>query len=438
VSESPRGGAPRANAPGTASAARAGGSRASARRAGAAPSLDPASCDSIVAERPAAPSWPQGFAASVASAAIKAPGRNDLALLVCERGASAAGVFTRNLVCAAPIHLSRQHLAETRGHASALLLNSGNANAATGQPGMSNAQACVDAVAGELEVATNSVLVNSTGVIGVQLPVERMVPAISRMARDAAPGSVEPFARAIMTTDTKPKWVEVPVGEARVVGVAKGAGMIHPDMATMIAVLATDAAIEPPALDRILREAVDRSFHRISIDGDTSTNDSVFALASGAAGKCSDASLGAAFILAARSLALMVVSDGEGFERAIRVRVRGAGGPGEALVVARTIAQSLLVRTAVTGGDPNWGRILAAAGRAGVHFDLDEARLVVGGVTLFERGAPAETPLADRERAFREPIVEISLDLGRGGPEEEFLSCGLTEAYVRLNADYTT
>ncbi len=387
---------------------------------------------------PAAPAWPQGFAAATAAASIKAPGRDDLALLVAERGATAAAVFTRNLVCAAPIHLSRRHLAETHGHASALLLNSGCANAATGQRGLANAQACVDAVAAELGVATSSVLVNSTGVIGVQLPVDRMLPAITRMARDAAPGSAEPFARAIMTTDTKPKWVEIPVGSARVVGVAKGAGMIHPDMATMIAVLATDAEASPTTLDRILREAVDRSFHRISIDGDTSTNDSVFAFASGAAGKHSDAALGAAFILAAKSLALMVVSDGEGFERAIRVRVRGAGGPGEAIVVARTIAQSLLVRTAVTGGDPNWGRILAAAGRAGVPFDLDEVRLVVGGVTLFERGAPAETPLADRERAFRQPIVEIELDLGRGGPEEEFLSCGLTESYVRLNADYTT
>lgn len=390
-------------------------------------------------DRRQAPSWPRGFASAVASASIKAPGRTDMALLVCERGASAAGVFTRNLVCAAPLHISRRHLVESRGRAHALLLNSGCANAATGHEGMTRAQACVDAVAGELGVDTHAVLVNSTGVIGVQLPVERMLPTIVPMGRDASPGSVEPFARAIMTTDTKPKWAEavLPSG-ARVVGVAKGAGMIHPDMATMIAVLTTDAEAEPAVLDRVLRAAVDRSFHRISIDGDTSTNDSVFAFASGDAGRIDVASLEAAFTTVAQELALMVVSDGEGFERAIRVRVRGAGTAAAALVVARTIAQSLLVRTAVTGGDPNWGRILAAAGRAGVHFDVDEVSLSVGGVALFEHGAPALTPLPERERVFRQPIVDISLDLGRGGPEEDFLSCGLTEAYVRLNADYTT
>jgi len=398
-----------------------------ARASGAAPAVS------------AAPVWPRGFAAATASAAIKAPGRDDMALLVCEHGAAAAGVFTRNLVCAAPVQLSRHHLSQSRGHASALLLNSGCANAATGPRGMANAQECVDAVAAALEVDASAVLVNSTGVIGVQLPVERMLPVISHLSRDAKAGSVEPFARAIMTTDTRPKWVEATInGGARVVGVAKGAGMIHPDMATMIAVLATDAEVEPPVLDRALRAAVDRSFHRISIDGDTSTNDSVFVLASGDAGPVDEAALTKALTAVSRELALMVVSDGEGFERAMRVRVRGAGGSPEAVTVARTIAQSLLVRTAVTGGDPNWGRILAAAGRAGVHFDLDEVRLTVGGVALFERGAPAETPLAERERVFRERVVEILLDLGRGGPEEEFLSCGLTEAYVRLNADYTT
>lgn len=361
-----------------------------------------------------------------------------MALLVCERSAAAAGVFTRNIICAAPVQLSRRHLAESRGRARALLLNSGCANAATGAEGLARAQACVDAVAGELGADPHEVLVNSTGVIGVQLPVERMLAAIVRMGREAVAGSVEPFARAIMTTDTRPKWVEAVAGRVRVVGVAKGAGMIHPDMATMIAVLTTDAEVDAPALDRVLREAVDRSFHRISIDGDTSTNDSVFALASGEAGPTDEHSLQMAFTQAARSLALAIVSDGEGFERAIRVRVRGAGGAESALTVARTIAQSLLVRTAVTGGDPNWGRILAAAGRAGVPFDVDQVRLEVGGVALFERGAPAMTPLAERERVFRQPIVEISLDLGHGGPEEEFLSCGLTEAYVRLNADYTT
>ena len=385
-----------------------------------------------------APAWPSGFTAATDAAAIKTAGRNDLAMVVCESGAVAAGMFTRNLVCAAPVQISRRHLSESRGHASALLLNSGCANAATGQRGLAHAQECVDTVAGALGVHPSSVLVNSTGVIGVQLPVGRMIPAIIRMCRSPKAGSVEPFARAIMTTDTRPKWAEAAAGSARVVGVAKGAGTIHPDMATMIAVLTTDAQVDAPTLDRVLRAAVDRSFHRISIDGDTSTNDSVFALASGDAGAVDEATLVSAFTQVAQELALMIVSDGEGFERAIRVRVRGAGDSATAVIVARPIPQSLLVRTAVTGGDPNWGRILAAAGRAGVHFDLDEVHLTVGGVALFANGAPAETPLADRERVFRERIVEIALDLGRGGPEEDFLSCGLTEAYVRLNADYTT
>ncbi|MBX3355594.1 MAG: bifunctional glutamate N-acetyltransferase/amino-acid acetyltransferase ArgJ [Phycisphaeraceae bacterium] len=414
---------------------------AKARSASAAPSSSavPASAEATTAESmAAAPQWPRGFAAATGSAAIKAPGRDDMALLVCERGATAAGVFTRNLVCAAPIRISRTHLSETRGHATALLLNSGNANAATGQRGLADAQECVDAVAAALEVDPSAVLVNSTGVIGVPLPLSRMVPVIGAMARKTASGSVEPMARAIMTTDTRPKWAEAAAGAARVVGIAKGAGMIHPDMATMIAVLVTDAAIDPLALDRALRAAVNHSFHRISIDGDTSTNDSVFALASGEAGPVDDALLTAAFTKVSQALALRIVSDGEGFERAIRVRVCGAGSSEAALQVARTIAQSLLVRTAVTGGDPNWGRILAAAGRAGVPFSPDEVRLEVGGVPLYCDGAPAPTPLAERERAFRETIVEILLDLGRGGPTEEFLSCGLTEAYVRLNSDYTT
>lgn len=390
------------------------------------------------------PSWPAGFVAATASAAIKKPGRTDMALLVCPGGAAAAGMFTRNQVCAAPVQLSRRHLAESRGHASALLLNSGCANAATGEQGMAAAVECTDAVAAALEVDPSSILVNSTGVIGVQLPLDRMLPRIPEMAAAAVAGPVEPFARAIMTTDTSPKMAaaEVPARNggraARVVGVAKGAGMIHPDMATMISVITTDAEVDPEALRGLLGRAVERSFHRVSIDGDTSTNDSVFALASGSAGPADPGALQAAFTEVARSLALQVVRDGEGYERGIHVRVTGAATAADALAVARTIAQSLLVRTAVTGGDPNWGRILAAAGRAGVPLAVDRVHLSVGGVDLFRDGAPSATPLAERERVFRGTMVEIRLDLGQGGQEEEYFSCGLTEAYVRLNAEYTT
>ncbi len=390
-----------------------------------------------------APMLPLGFAAATASAAIKKAGRDDMALLRCPSGATLAAVYTTNQVCAAPVQLSRRHLAESRGHCGALLVNSGCANAATGERGMAATIELADAVARACDVATVAVQANSTGVIGVQLPLERMLPQVAPMAARAAHGSIEAFARAIMTTDTYPKWASRTVEHAgrrtTVVGCCKGAGMIHPNMATMIGVLLTDAALAPAELDGHLRAGVERSFHRISIDGDTSTNDSVFALASGAAGDgFPPDALRAAFTEVARELALMVVKDGEGYERGIHVRVTGARTDADALTVAKTIASSLLVRCAVTGGDPNWGRILAAAGRAGVRIDIGDLDLTVGGVKLFTAGAPADTPLAAREEAFRRPMVEVHLDLGQGSGVDEFISCGLTKAYVELNADYTT
>ena len=393
-----------------------------------------------------APMLPDGFASATASAAIKKPGRDDMALLRCPAGATLAAVYTTNQVCAAPIQLSRRRLHESRGHCGALLVNSGNANAATGARGMANAIELTDAVARACDIAPEAVQSNSTGVIGVQLPMDRMMPEVPAMAARAAHGSIEPFARAIMTTDTYPKWsgrtVEHGGRTCTVVGCAKGAGMIHPNMATMIAVLMTDAPLAPAELEGHLRAAVDRSFHRISIDGDTSTNDSVFALASGAApapagGFPADA-LRAAFRDVARDLAMMIVRDGEGYERGIHVRVHGAPSDADALVVAKTVASSLLVRCAVTGGDPNWGRILAAAGRSGVRLDLDDLELSVGGVALFGAGSPADTPLAAREAAFRAPMVTVDLRIGDGPGSDEFISCGLTKAYVELNADYTT
>jgi glutamate N-acetyltransferase/amino-acid N-acetyltransferase len=389
---------------------------------------------------------PAGFATATASAAIKKPGRDDMALLRCPAGATLAAMYTTNQVCAAPVQLSRRRLRESRGHCGALLVNSGNANAATGERGLANAIELTDALARACDIAPEAVQSNSTGVIGVQLPLDRMLPQVAPMAARAAHGSIESFARAIMTTDTYPKWsartVEHGGRSCTVVGCTKGAGMIHPNMATMIAVLMTDAPLAPDELDGHLRAAVERSFHRISIDGDTSTNDSVFALASGAApapaGGFPAAAMRAAFQEVARDLALMIVRDGEGYERGIHVRVTGAPTDADALVVAKTIASSLLVRCAVTGGDPNWGRILAAAGRSGVRLDLDDLELSVGGVALFAAGAPADTPLAAREAAFRAPMVTVDLRIGAGAGTDEFISCGLTKAYVELNADYTT
>jgi glutamate N-acetyltransferase/amino-acid N-acetyltransferase len=396
--------------------------------------------------------WPRGFRASVGAAAIKKAGRDDLALLAMPGGATAAALFTRNLFAAAPIEVSRRHLKESRGHASALILNSGCANAATGPRGIANATECTDAVARAIGCAGESVLVNSTGVIGVQLPMERIIPELprvaARLATSADGGPLEPFARAIMTTDTKPKMaartIECGGSTVHVAGVAKGAGMIRPDMATMISVIATDAAIDGRTLDRILRHAADASFHRISIDGDTSTNDSVFAFASGVAGPCDEAALAQAFREVACELARMIVCDGEGFERSLRVRVIGAGNKHDALRVAETVASSLLVRTAITGGDPNWGRIIAAAGRAGVDFRANDLELRVGGILLFARGEPLSIDKHAVRAAFNGTHVEIEIALGvSSGADAEmnsddFLSCGLTTEYVRLNADYTT
>ena len=383
---------------------------------------------------------PAGFTCAGCACGLKKSGANDLGIIICEQGAAAAGVFTTNLVAAAPVQVSRRHLRANHGHANALLVNSGCANAATGPQGLANCESVVDSLAALLGVDREAVLVNSTGVIGVQLDSARIEAALESLVASASAADATTFARAIMTTDTRLKVVRRAVAgsSATVVGVAKGAGMIHPNMATMIAVLMTDAEIEPPQLDSALRHAVEGSFHRISVDGDTSTNDSVFALASGQAGAASLAELQAAFDSAARDLALMVVQDGEGFERGIEVQVTRASTAANALQLARTVAMSLLVRTAVTGGDPNWGRILAAAGRAGVAFDPDRINISANGVRLFGAGQPAQSTLEQRREAFNQSVVRIEIDLAQGTARDHFFSCGLTKRYVEINADYTT
>ena len=397
-----------------------------------------------------APAWPTGFRGAGMACGIKRTGAPDVALLVCDRPATAAAMFTRNLVAAAPVQLSRAHLAASGGTARALLVNSGCANAATGDEGMLRCAQTVRAAADLLGCPVEQVLVNSTGVIGVQLDADRIVGALPALADGRTAESCEPFARAIMTTDAAPKWASREVrctGEdgtaftARITGVAKGAGMIHPDMATMIAVVALDAQLDASTLQGMLRDAVERSFHRISVDGDTSTNDSVFALASGCAGVPSHDDIPAiarAVAEVAHELALMVVCDGEGAGPGIAVHVEGARSASDALALARTVATSLLVRTAVTGRDPNWGRILAALGRAGVPVDPALIEVRAGGITLFERGAPAAVPAEERAAAFAGDSVTIDVRVGDGPGRESFWSAGLTTRYVELNSAYTT
>ena len=391
-----------------------------------------------------APPLPKGFTTACVSAGIKTTGAPDLALIRCPAGAVAAAMFTTNRFAAAPVQASRRNLRDSRGHCSALLVNSGCANAATGPQGDADAERMIDAVAAACDCTPAAVLVNSTGVIGKRLPIDRIVDAVPALAAACREGSCEPFARGIMTTDTRPKTSTrtLPAargGEVRVTGMAKGAGMIHPNMATTIVAVTTDAEVSPAELDTMLRHAVDRSFHRISIDGDTSTNDSVFCLASGAAGPARDrAALQQALDQVLGDLARMVVQDGEGFTRGLEVHVRGAASAQDALAIARTVATSTLVRCAITGGDPNWGRIVAAAGRSGARLDPQSLVVRTGGLTLFEHGAPTSSEKAAAEKAFAQDTVVVELDVGLGGASDFFLSSGLTEAYVRLNADYTT
>lgn len=397
-----------------------------------------------------APAWPIGFRGAGLACGIKRSGAPDVALLVCDRPATAAAMFTRNLVAAAPVQVSRTHLASTGGVARALLVNSGCANAATGDEGLARCRRTVQAAADLLQCPLDQVLVNSTGVIGVQLEADRIVGTLPALEGALVADTCEPFARAIMTTDAAPKWASREVRcagadgtsfTARITGVAKGAGMIHPDMATMIAVLTLDARVDAPTLQGMLRAAVDRSFHRISVDGDTSTNDSVFALSSGCAGVPSHtdlAAIGHAMANVAHELALMVVCDGEGAGPGIAVHVEGARSASDALALARTVATSLLVRTAVTGRDPNWGRILAALGRAGVPVDPASIDVRAGGVTLFAQGAPTTVTSDERARAFSGDSVTLDIRVGDGPGRESFWSAGLTTRYVELNSAYTT
>ena len=422
--------------------------------------------------------WPLGFRAAGMSAGIKSNGAPDLAMLRMDDGAVAAAMFTTNLFAAAPVQISRDHLHNSRGHANVLIINSGCANAATGPHGYADAETIGDYVAQVCGCAPDAVLMNSTGIIGKRLPLSNIEKVITPLAQQCVPGSAEPFARAIMTTDTRLKMSTRLVAAGvtsgagaisgavatsgagttsttqatanttqnpahskhiRVTGVAKGAGMIHPNMATMIAVIATDAALEPHELDAMLRVAVEQSFHRISIDGDTSTNDSVFAFASAQRGTAADhGELQRAFCEVARELARMIVCDGEGFTRAFEVRVRGAVSATDALDLAKTVATSMLVRCAITGGDPNWGRLLAAAGRSGARLNPERVSLRVGDIVLFQNGQPADISKEIAAAEFCKPNVIIEFDLAQGDHDDFFISSGLTQEYVKLNSEYST
>lgn len=374
-----------------------------------------------------------GFKTSAVAAGIKAADRLDVALIVTDRPAAAAAVWTKNTFAAAPLVVSKRHLRKSGNQVRAVLVNSGNANAATGAEGIAAAEACAEAVARELGCPVEEVLVSSTGVIGRPLPVDRILAAIPRLISSLDPANVGLLARAIMTTDTVPKIAGAEAGGTKIVGVAKGAGMIHPDMATMLAFLMTDATIDHSTLDRALRDSADRSFNAISVDGDTSTNDTVLLLANGTSSIRPDTvefqqKLEAVSI----HLAKAIVRDGEGASKFVELLIEGAPTEEAARRVGRTIARSPLVKTALFGADPNWGRIVGAIGNSGVSLASDRIDIYVDDIPF--SGGDLE---AARKR-LSAPEFQLRVVLNSGTASARVWTCDLTHDYIHINADYTT
>jgi glutamate N-acetyltransferase/amino-acid N-acetyltransferase len=385
-----------------------------------------------------------GFTVGVASAGVKdgTPKRTDVALIASDRPCAAAGVFTTNQVIAAPCVVTRRHL--ERGRLRAIVVNSGNANACTGEEGERHAVMMARAAAQRVGCDPYEVAVASTGVIGVPLPVERIMKAVKGMG--LRPGEWVDVAKAIMTTDTKPKNIGVELkleaGTVHLRGIAKGAGMIHPNMATLLAFVLTDAEVDAPALRHFVRHAAERTFNAISVDGDTSTNDTVLVLANGASGVKPEGEELAQFANALESLcetlAKAIVADGEGVTKIFEVTVRGAASAEDARLAARTITTSNLVKTAIHGSDPNWGRVLAAAGRSGAKVDQTRASVRIGDVFVFAAGAPRSFDRDDVRRVFDRTEIPIEVDLGLGTATARAWGTDLSAEYVRINADYTT
>ena len=390
---------------------------------------------------------PRGFRAAGVACGIKASGAPDLALIASTESCSAAGVFTTNLAQAAPVLTSRDHLKRSGGRASAIVVNSGCANACTGANGIAHAREMADLAASAVGCQSLNVLVASTGVIGVDLPMEKVGRGIAAASRQLSTSGGSAAANAIMTTDPFPKEVSVEVttskGSFRVGGIAKGSGMIEPLMATMLAFLTTDAAVDPSILQRALNSVVNDTFNAITVDGECSTNDCVLALASGNSGvRLEEKDLPVveqALRAACEPLAIGIVRGGEGATKLITVRVRGAASDADARRAARAIANSLLVKTAVHGGDPNWGRLVAVAGRSGAAFDLDRAAVRIGPVELFRDGAPFDDRVPEAARYLQRRDIELDIDLGTGGAgSSRMWTCDLSAEYVRINAEYRT
>lgn len=406
------------------------------------------------ATAPAAPvstlEVPKGFAFSATHCGIK-KSKLDLALIASDPPAVAAAVFTTNRVQAAPVLLCREHLKKSRGKVRAIIVNSGNANCCTGPHGIAASRATAAALARALECDAEEILVCSTGVIGVPLRVEKILSSIPELtrARGSEPNAFEQVARSIMTTDTGPKWAAATcrIGgqDVRLLGCAKGSGMIHPNMATMLSYVVTDAAISPALLSRALRAVTGPTFNSITVDGDSSTNDTLAVLANGQSGApkiTSRSSDYKSFVVAlhsvCESLALAIVEDGEGADRVIEIEVRRAASDRAADQIARTIANSSLVKTAFAGRDPNWGRILAAAGRSGVDFDFERVDIWLAGIQVCRRGCehPFDERVAHEKMLAKRVPVVVDLRCGKG--RARVWTCDFTQEYIHINARYRT
>lgn len=388
----------------------------------------------------------QGFKASAVAAGIKKDGGLDMALLFSEKEAVAAGVFTTNEVEAAPVLLSRENIRD--GKVRAIIVNSGNANACTGKDGLDNARREAELVGKELGIKPDEVLVASTGVIGAPLPMDRIDRAIPKLAKSLSPEGIPHAAEAIRTTDSFPK-ISRFGGEAdgkpyQILGIAKGAGMIMPNMATMLCFVLSDIGIDGTDLNKAVSSSVQTTFNRISVDGDTSTNDTVLTLANGMAGNKTLSSddyerfqTGLTHVM--DELATMIVRDGEGATKVIYVKIKGAATDLDALTAARTIANSYLVKTAFYGQDPNWGRIMAALGRSGIRMREEDVHIWVDEVKIVEGGLAVGTdPEKEASKRMAQKKFSVTIDLLQGEYEDQIITCDLTPDYIAINSEYRT
>jgi glutamate N-acetyltransferase/amino-acid N-acetyltransferase len=386
---------------------------------------------------------PKGFRAAGVACGLKKTGALDLALVVSDSDCACAGVFTTNRVQAAPVLYDKETLAQNRTAIRAVVANSGCANACTGDAGLADTRETADVTARVLSVRANQVLVLSTGVIGQRLDVAKVRAGIAQAAKSLSPEGGADASRAIMTTDTRPKVSAISHLPYAIGGMAKGAGMIHPNMATMLSVIMTDAKIAPALLDRALRAAVNMSFNRISIDGDMSTNDTVLVLANGASGfevrtTQHIAEFTEALTQVCIDLAKQLVRDGEGVTKFVEIDITGARDESAAVRVAKSIANSPLTKTALYGGDANWGRVVAAAGYSGVAVEPSKMKLWFGDVNVFANGMPTDFDEADSTRAIAGKDISIRLDLGMGSASATVWTCDLSHDYVTINGKYRT